>query len=77
MVGARFKLKQDHQLVTNGIYRHLRHPMYTAFWLMALAPGAPAFKTGVAGLAGIVGFGTLYALRIRGGRRAWMEEALR
>jgi hypothetical protein len=29
-------------LVTKGVYRRARHPMYSAFWLWALAPGAAA-----------------------------------
>lgn len=57
------QLKDDHKLITDGIYAKIRHPMYTAFWLMALAQAflLPNF---VAGLAGIVGFGTLYLLRV-------------
>jgi protein-S-isoprenylcysteine O-methyltransferase Ste14 len=65
-------LRQDHKLVTKGIYEKVRHPMYTAFWLWAVAP---VFLLGnwVAGFAGIVGFGTLYFLRV--GREEAMMEA--
>ncbi len=73
MWSVSLQLKQDHKLVTSGIYRHLRHPMYTAFWLMALAQ-ALLLSNWVAGLAGIVGFGTLYVLRI-GEEERMMEEA--
>lgn len=73
MWSVSLQLKQDHKLVTSGVYRHLRHPMYTAFWLMALAQ-ALLISNWVAGLAGIVGFGTLYALRI-GEEERMMEEA--
>lgn len=31
------ELMQSHQLVTNGIYRLMRHPMYAAIWLWGLA----------------------------------------
>ncbi|MGZ9105278.1 MAG: protein-S-isoprenylcysteine O-methyltransferase, partial [Rhodoplanes sp.] len=31
------ELRQDHRLITEGVYRHVRHPMYTAFWLWAVA----------------------------------------
>ena len=56
-------LRKDHKLVTKGIYEKVRHPMYSAFWLWAFAP---LFLLGnwVAGFAGIIGFGTLYFLRV-------------
>lgn len=56
-------VRQDHKLVSDGIYRHVRHPMYSAFWLWALAQ-ALLLPNWVAGLSGLVGFGTLYALRV-------------
>ncbi len=31
------KLKTNHQLITHGIYRYIRHPMYTSLILQALA----------------------------------------
>jgi protein-S-isoprenylcysteine O-methyltransferase Ste14 len=62
-------VRDGHELVTRGVYRHLRHPMYAAFWLWAIAQ-ALLLQNWVAGPAGLVGFGTLYAFRI--GR----EEAL-
>lgn len=58
------EIRQQHSLVTDGIYGRLRHPMYSAFWLWALAQ-ALLLPNWVAGPAGIVGFGTLYLLRVR------------
>jgi protein-S-isoprenylcysteine O-methyltransferase Ste14 len=57
------QLKEDHKLVTDGVYARIRHPMYTAFWLWAIAQ-ALLLPNWIAGLAGIVGFGTLYLLRV-------------
>ena len=57
------EVREKHKLVTRGVYRHVRHPMYTAFWLWAAAQ-ALLLPNLVAGLAGLVGFGTLYFLRV-------------
>ena len=42
----------------------MRHPMYAAFWLWAIAQ-ALLLPNWIAGPAGLVGFGTLFFLRIR------------
>ncbi|UIJ71976.1 protein-S-isoprenylcysteine O-methyltransferase [Aurantimonas sp. HBX-1] len=65
-------IREKHELVTSGIYRRLRHPMYTAFWTMALAQ-ALLVPNWIAGLAGLVGFGTLFFFRI-GPEERMMEE---
>jgi protein-S-isoprenylcysteine O-methyltransferase Ste14 len=62
-------VRQDHALITGGVYRFVRHPMYTAFWMWAIAQ-ALTLQNWLAGPAGIIGFGTLYLLRVR------REEAL-
>ena len=56
-------VRQEHTLVTDSVYRLVRHPMYLAFWLWALAQ-ACLLQNWFAGLSGIFGFGTLYAFRI-------------
>src|SRR5215510_12612380 len=57
------EVREGHTLVTDGIYRHLRHPMYTAFWLWAVSQ-ALLLPNWFAGCAGFVGFGTLFLGRI-------------
>ena len=57
------EVREKHALVTDGIYRYVRHPMYTAFWLWAIAQ-ALLLPNWVAGFSGIVGFGTLYLFRV-------------
>jgi protein-S-isoprenylcysteine O-methyltransferase Ste14 len=56
-------LRERHTLVTTGVYALLRHPMYTGFWLMAVAQ-ALLLPNWVAGPAGLVGFGILFFGRI-------------
>lgn len=57
------EIRQSHQLITTGVYRHVRHPMYSAFFLWAFAQ-ALLLPNWVAGLAGLIGFGTLFAFRV-------------
>lgn len=56
-------VRERHTLVTDGVYRHVRHPMYTAFWLLAVAQ-ALLLPNWITGPAGLVGFGTLFFLRV-------------
>ncbi len=56
-------VRADHFLITSGVYRQLRHPMYTAFWLWALAQTL-LLPNWVAGLSGMVGFGILFFGRV-------------
>jgi protein-S-isoprenylcysteine O-methyltransferase Ste14 len=67
------QIKQAHQLVTHGIYTSLRHPMYSAFWLMALAQ-ALLLANWIAALSGLFGFGFLFFSRI-GPEEHMMEAA--
>ena len=56
-------VREGHQLITEGIYRKVRHPMYTAFWLWAVAQ-ALLLPNWVAGFSGIIGFGILFFGRV-------------
>lgn len=56
-------MRMTHTLVDTGIYAHVRHPMYSAFWLLALAQAA-LLPNWFAGLAGPVGWATLFFLRV-------------
>jgi protein-S-isoprenylcysteine O-methyltransferase Ste14 len=66
------QLRQEHKLITSGIYRKIRHPMYTAFWLWAIAQ-ACLLPNWFAGFAGLVGFGSLFFGRVGREERMMIE----
>lgn len=57
------KVREGHKLVTNGIYRSIRHPMYLAIWLFSLAQGL-MLENWLAGWYSIVAFAVMYFVRI-------------
>jgi protein-S-isoprenylcysteine O-methyltransferase Ste14 len=70
---ASLKMRERHQLVTSGVYRHVRHPMYSSFFLLGLAQLLliPNWFAGAAGLAaGIV----LYVFRVAREERMMTEQ---
>lgn len=66
------EVRDKHELITGGVYRYVRHPMYSAFFLWALAQFL-LLPNWVAGLSGIIGFGTLYAFRVGREERLMLE----
>jgi protein-S-isoprenylcysteine O-methyltransferase Ste14 len=58
------EIREQHALVTSGVYCHVRHPMYSAFWLWASAQ-ALLLPNWIAGSSGLLGFGILFFLRVR------------
>jgi protein-S-isoprenylcysteine O-methyltransferase Ste14 len=67
------ELRDQHVLVTDGLYRHLRHPMYSAFWLWALAQ-LLLLPNWIAGPAGLVGFGILFFGRVGREEQMMLEK---
>lgn len=66
------EVREHHRLVTQGVYRVIRHPMYSAFWLMAFGQ-LLLLNNVVAGPAGLAGFGLLYILRVKEEERMMLE----
>lgn len=54
---------EDHSLVTNGVYKHVRHPMYSAIWIAAIAQPL-LIQNLIAGGLVILAFGAMCVLRI-------------
>ena len=60
---ATLRITGQHSLVTGGVYRHIRHPMYTAHLLWAIAQGL-LLSNWLAGWAFLVLSVPLYIIRI-------------
>ena len=67
------QIRQDHKLVTQGIYQRIRHPMYLSIWLLVIAQ-AMILPNYVAGFAGLIPFGILYFQRVGKEERMMLEE---
>jgi protein-S-isoprenylcysteine O-methyltransferase Ste14 len=56
------ELESEHQLVTSGVYRYVRHPMYASFFAMALAQ-LLLVHNWLAGPAALLAVSLLYYVR--------------
>lgn len=57
------ELRQKHQLITEGVYRYIRHPMYAAIWISALTQPL-LIHNWIAGALVIPAFAAMWFLRI-------------
>lgn len=67
------QLRKDHALVTRGVYRHVRHPMYASEWLWSIAQ-ALLLRNWIAGWAGAAAFLPLYLLRVPREERMMLDK---
>jgi protein-S-isoprenylcysteine O-methyltransferase Ste14 len=67
------ELKEDHRLVTEGVYRRIRHPMYLSLLIFA-AGQTLALPNYMAGPASLVTIIVLVAFRLRAEERMLIEE---
>jgi protein-S-isoprenylcysteine O-methyltransferase Ste14 len=67
------ELRKDHQLVSHGVYRWVRHPMYASIWLWGLAQGM-MLANWFAGWAVIPAFAAMYFVRTPREERLMCEE---
>jgi protein-S-isoprenylcysteine O-methyltransferase Ste14 len=63
---------EDHTLVTNGVYRFIRHPMYAAHLFWGVAQSL-LIHNWIAGPAFLVGFVPLYLVRLPREERMMLE----
>ena len=66
------EVREQHRLITQGVYRHIRHPMYLALLVYA-AGQALVIPNWVAGPSNLIAFGILCALRVRAEERMMLE----
>ena len=67
------QLREGHALVTGGVYRYVRHPMYASEWLWALAQ-ALLLQNWVAGWTTLALFTPLYVLRVPREERMMLDR---
>lgn len=66
------EIREKHQLISKGLYAHVRHPMYTSFLLMGIGQ-VFLLSNWLVGLAGVVGFAVLFFLRVDKEERLMLE----
>ena len=67
------QIREGHALVTQGVYRHVRHPMYASEWLWGIAQ-VLLLQNWVAGWAGLALFAPLYVLRVPREERMMLDQ---
>jgi protein-S-isoprenylcysteine O-methyltransferase Ste14 len=58
------EVRENHRLITQGVYRRVRHPMYAALLLYSIGQ-LLAVPNWIAGPSYLVSFGILFAFRVR------------
>jgi protein-S-isoprenylcysteine O-methyltransferase Ste14 len=67
------ELREKHTLVTSGVFRHVRHPMYSAHWFWGIAQ-ALLIHNWIAGLASLIIIIPLYIFRVRREEHMMLEQ---
>ena len=67
------EVRDQHRLITHGVYRRVRHPMYMALFLYAVGQ-LLVLPNWVAGPSYVVPFAILFACRIRAEERMMLEQ---
>jgi protein-S-isoprenylcysteine O-methyltransferase Ste14 len=67
------EIRKDHQLITHGVYRFMRHPMYASIFLFGLAQGL-MLSNWLAGWAAVLTFALMYLIRTPREERMMVEH---
>jgi protein-S-isoprenylcysteine O-methyltransferase Ste14 len=66
------EMREGHRLVTNGVFKYVRHPMYAAFLLWGVAQPL-LLHNWLAGWSHLAAFLVLYLLRVRREERMMLD----
>jgi len=66
-------IREGHTLVTDGVFRYIRHPMYAAHWLWAIAQPL-LLHNWIAGLSMAASMLPLYLVRVRQEEEMMLEH---
>jgi protein-S-isoprenylcysteine O-methyltransferase Ste14 len=67
------EVREQHRLITQGVYRRIRHPMYLALVLYSVGH-ALVIPNWVAGPSNLIAFTILFALRVRAEEKMMVDE---
>ena len=67
------EVREQHRLITHGVYRRIRHPMYTALLLYSVGQ-ALVIPNWLAGPSYLVAFGIFFAFRVKAEERMMLEQ---
>lgn len=67
------QMRENHTLVTSGVYARIRHPMYASMFLLGIAQ-LLFLPNWIVGPAYLVGFGLLYAFRVKAEERMMLDR---
>jgi protein-S-isoprenylcysteine O-methyltransferase Ste14 len=67
------QLHEGHELVTGGVYRWIRHPMYASQWVWGVAQ-ALLLRNWISGWSGLVLFAPLYLSRVPREEQMMLEQ---
>lgn len=66
-------IRENHTLVTKGIYRNIRHPMYLSFFMWAIGQ-ALLINNWLAGPLGLLAFAMIYWFRVPREERQLLDQ---
>ena len=69
----RLEIREEHSLVTQGVYHSIRHPMYAAHWLWGIAQ-ALLLQNWIAGLSMLISMAPIYLVRVSHEERMMLEH---